>query len=381
MNSTVLREKIGETSIVQSVIYDDKMPEYEKNVAIFVHTLKHGGSQRAVETLLKRFIQMGYGVFIFSPINGTYSEIFAEKYGAIIFITDESQCLNGTERDVLYHFDKVIINSIGGYRYAYYYLNKDIPCVWWVHEEEFVIKNMVKQLDPILLGSSNLIFAFPWSEPISVWNNYYPKHKTVFLPIEIEDNLKTPTIEDDLGKGNRLRILIPGSYQLQKGFHIALEAIIKLESVGISDYEAVFCGYVGDEEYYNTISEIAENHSNIKILKEISEEEMEDYISWSDCVIIPSLFDAGPLTAIEALKHRKLLIVSNSTGASGFVKDCESAFVFQNENTEELFKRLLLVYNDRVTLDNLRTRGRRVYENHFTKEKVDKFFYDLFGDI
>ncbi len=377
MNSTALKKQLCTTSIIQEVIYDDEAPEYERNVAIFVHTLSQGGSQRAVETLLKRFLKKNYGVFIFSPVNGVYANIFAEKYGASVFILDESKCLYGTERDVLYDFDMVIINSLCSCRYAQYYTNKDIPCVWWIHEGELVINNFANNIDPIVIGSSNFIFAFPWGASIKAWKKLFPDSQTELMPIEVEDS----KIKEANKVNNVFKIFIPGSYQVHKGFHIALQAIIKLEALGISDYEATFCGYIENEDYYKIISKEIEKHENIKIVGEISKNEMDKYMSESDCVVIPSVFDAGPLTAIEALMHGKIVILSDSTGASDFVKDCENAFVFPNESVDELFKRLLLIYNDRNKLEDIRINGRRVYEKYFSDEKIDLAFEGLICGI
>ena len=363
------------SSIVKKSCYSSNNLDYEKNIAVYVHTLKQGGSQRAVESLLKRFKKKNYGMFIFSPTEGEYMEKYKDIYEANVFVLDDNISLFGEERENLSYFNIIIINSLCSYRYAYYYANTNIPCIWWIHETETVIKNGFGGLDSILLGSRNYIFAFPWIEPMRYWERLFPKSTIIHLPIEVEDTYKEDftNVETD----TKFRILIPGSYQIEKGFHVALEALIKLDAMGINDYEATFCGYIGNEEYYATIAEWGKKNDNINVLKEVSKEEMDKLIRQSDCVVIPSIFDAGPLTAVETMVQKKIVIISDTTGVANFLNDCDSAFVFKSENSEDLLKRILMVYYDKVKLQFLSEKGRKIYEKHFSESVVDSIFEGL----
>ena len=372
VNTIELRDKICSCSIIKTAYYDEDMMNYDKNAVVFVHMLKQGGSQRAVESLISRLSNLGYGIFIISPVDGCNSEIFAERYNACVLITNGNAVLSGDDRSVLYAFDIVFINSICSYLYAFYYVNTNIPCIWWIHEEETFIEYFYKYLNPVIIYSKNYFFAFPWKEPIDTWNRLYPGTKVCILPIEVEDK-KT----QDLTQNNKLKLLIPGSYSAQKGFHVMVPAVAKLIQSGAKSFTAEFCGYIVDNELFEYVLKSREMMDGITVTGEVTKEELDKKMAEADCIVVPSTFDSGPLTAIEALMHEKILIVSDVTGASKFVRDCESAFVFQNKNVEELYKRLLLVYHDRDKLDNIRKNGRKVYEENFTKEVIDYKFIEM----
>ena len=376
MKTDELRNIICSMPFAVTAYYDEEPRNFEKNACVFVHTLEQGGSQKAAGALIERLTGHGYGVFVISPVDGKYAGIYAENAGVCVVVIDDSVDLIGTARDNLLLFDMVFINSFCSFRYSLYYVNTDIPCIYWIHEGVEITKDNIKNIDHILVGSKNLTYAFPWLKPLRMWEEAFPHVKTAFLPIEVEDVFEEKTDK----ASDRVRFLIPGSYYPHKGFHVALQAIVMMEAKGFRNYEAVFCGYGYGGEYYETISRACSKYDNIRLLGELGKEELYDRISQADCVIVPSLFDAGPLTAVEALMYGKAVIVSDSCGISGFIEDCNNGFVFSNEDYEELFKRMLIVYHDKTALGELCRRGRDVYKRNFSKEVMDDAFEGLIKD-
>ena len=116
-----LRNTICAIPFVASVYYDETATVRDSNVGIFVHTLEQGGSQRAIESLIDRLIRRKCGVFILSPVDGEYATVYAEKYGACVFVTDDRVDLSADDRDKLRLFDIVFINSFCSFRYSLYY--------------------------------------------------------------------------------------------------------------------------------------------------------------------------------------------------------------------------------------------------------------------
>ena len=320
MKTDELRNTICAIPFVASVYYDETATVRDSNVGIFVHTLEQGGSQRAIESLIDRLIRRKYGVFILSPVGGEYATVYAEKYGACVFVTDDRVDLSADDRDKLRLFDIVFINSFCSFRYSLYYINTNTPCIYWIHEGVEITGDNIENIDRIIVGSRNCLYAFPWLKPLSMWKEAFPQVKTAFLPIEVKDVSKEAVKK----KTGKTRFLIPGSYNPHKGFHVAVQAFVLMEASGYTDYEAVFCGYDDKGEYYETISEACSRYSNISIIGELGQKELYEQMSEADCVIVPSLFDAGPLTAVEALMHEKALIVSDSCGISQFIEDSTS---------------------------------------------------------
>ena len=374
MRTDELRAQLEKLPIVEKIYSAEKLYISDRNIGIYVHTLEEGGSQRAVEFLVNKLIDRGYGVCVFSPIDGKYADIYSDRCKALVVRMDDSIGLYGDDRTVIRSFEAVFINSMLSYRYLLYYINTDIPCYMWIHEGEKVIRHYLKATDPIIYGSENITYAFPWKAPMRLWEEMFPKSKTAYLPIEVSDVQLQP---ERRVQNSEIRFFFPGAYVIHKGFHVAVQSLILLEAGGAKDFKAYFCGYECESEYYRKLKEICDGHENITLLGELNKEEMEEQLCLADCVVTPSILDAGPLTAVEALSHEKLLVISDATGVSEYIKDCVNGFVFQSENVQELYKRLLLVYHDVKGLGEISRRGRAVYEQFFTAKAMDEALEQL----
>ena len=371
-----IREKLCSTPLVIKAYYDEAAPVKEKNVGIFVHTLGEGGSQRAVEALIPRLERAGYGVYILSSEDGKYAQIYSENYGACVLVLDEMSCVLGEGRASMRLFDLVVINSFCSDMFSLYYADTEIPCIWWSHEGNEVVDNYIKNLNQTLIRSKNFVYAFPWVNPMSLWEQTYPEVKTAYLPIEVKDSYTGAT-----NTGEKVRFFVPGSYKTYKGFHIALQAFITMMATGMTDFEAIFCGYDHDSEYYKTLEKACEKYSNIKLLGELDQSEMDEQFSEADCVVIPTTLDAGPLTAVEALMHKDILVISDAAGVSGIIQDCVNGFVYPSDNVVELYKRLIMVYHDKASLEGIAAGGRSIYEEFFASEAMDVAFDELMSEL
>ncbi len=378
MKTDRLKKIVCALPFVTDVYEHEGSKVYDKNAVIFVHTLKQGGSQRAVELLIERLNGQDFGVFVLSPVTGEYADIYSKEYDACVIITDPDIVLPGDARKDLYRFDIAIFNSFCSFEYSLYYINTGIPCVYWLHEGEEVTKQNVDNIDRIIIGGSNCLYAFPWPKPLKMWEDAYPYAKTLLLPIEVEDLYKGCRKDEPK---DRIRFLIPGNYNPHKGFHIVVQALLIMEARGYKDYEAVFCGYDAQGEYYDIIANACSNVERITLLGELGKEELYKQISEADCVIVPSVFDAGPLTAVEALMMSKALIVSDACGMSALIKDCYNGLVFGKEDYNELLNKMMFVYQYRNSLTELGGRGRIVYEENYTKEIMDRAFDELLETV
>ncbi|MCR4937579.1 MAG: hypothetical protein K5987_05430, partial [Lachnospiraceae bacterium] len=107
-------EKLEKLSFVRKLYRPSgfRMAEGTKIIAIFCHTLKEGGSQRAVESLIEKIEKLGFSICVFSPEDGKYASIYTDKYKTYTIVSDMGISLHGYERDMLQGFAAVFINSI-----------------------------------------------------------------------------------------------------------------------------------------------------------------------------------------------------------------------------------------------------------------------------
>lgn len=360
------------------VFLNPNATKQEKVCFVYVHTLAAGGSQMALESLLPRLKEKNFSIWIISPIDGVYHDtFFAEQYSAHI-ILQKDFCISDSLRTFLTQTaDLVVINSICSNQFAYYYINTTVPVIWWYHEANNVMLKMTSYFPHPNMLSKNFHFVGPWLRTNRDFHMVYTANSTS-LSIEVADSFRASSPNEEHAK---IQFLIPGSYALHKGFLNALKAICELPPQFLEKSEFTFCGYISEESFYNQILEFAEKIPNVNVLGYQTREQLDTLYEEADCVIIPSLYDAGPLTAIEALMHEKLCIVSNAAGASDYITDCVNGFVYPSDNTDELLKRLLLIIQDFSSLKSIAQKGRQVYLDNFSKDAVDAQFGNIYDTI
>ena len=119
---------------------------------------------------------------------------------------------------------------------------------------------------------------------------------------------------------------------------------------------------------------------NVAIEGPLTREELYRKYAASDCVIILTRMDAGPLTAVEAAMFGRIVIISDAAGLSENFEDCVSGFVFPSENVEELLKRIMLVICDFPKLAAIGERARHVYEANFSPDTARDVLVKLIGE-
>lgn len=358
------------------VFLNPNATEQKKVCFVYVHTLAAGGSQMALESLLPRLKEKGFGIWVISPEDGIYRDILLQGQYAVHVIIQKDYCISDSLRTFLAQTtDLVVVNSICSNLFAYYYINTAVPVIWWFHEAINVMSEYTDFMPHPKLVSSNFHFVGPWTKTNRDFHKAYDADSSL-LAIEVADAFVATQTKHD-----KIRFLLPGSYSPHKGFPNALRAICQLPPHFLERAEFTFCGYIAVQSLYDQILEFASKIPNVNILGFQNREQLDSLYEDSDCIIIPSLFDAGPLTAVEALMHQKLCIVSDTTGAADYITDCVNGFVYPSDNDSELLKRLMLIIQDFAAMKGIAKKGRQLYLENFTKQAIDAQFDELYSTI
>lgn len=352
----------------------ENLVEYDKNVLIFVHTLKAGGSQYAVQCLIKELHCLGYGAYVVSPIDGIYRDIFVEKLGATVVIHNIYKLTDDYLSFLREAFDLVFLNScVKGS--AQIYLNMKVPAIWWMHETFGTIQDSFFDgpWRPDQL-SDNFLVASPWKKVAEEFADKIKK-KMQLLPIYVEDDYCKDI--DNRETSKRKVFLIPGSYETRKGFHKVVEAIVQLNQKEMANVEFWFVGFIMEQGLYDGMKELSQYISNIKILGESSREEMNAYYEMADCVIVPTLMDSGPLTAVESLMHKKVCIISDATGVTAYMTDGKNALVYDVSAADGLLNKIRYYMENEKEMIAVAEKGRELYLSTFSEAAVIKSLEEL----
>ncbi len=361
-----------------SLIYepggDNVFSDKQRMILCIVPNLSLNGAQTVLRELL-HLIQKTYryDFLIISPDDGEYRNIYLQD-GYIVCIRKYVYAYHQMREAIQNGFDAVILNTALVHPYSLFFINTNVPVLWWIHESEEHLKSQCRDMPNPYLLSSNIRILSVTDKVDEAFNELY-KYRTSIMHMSIEDH-RDVYISDDTNK-DRVLFVIPGAYIPIKGQDIMLKAIIRLPKEVRERAKFIFCGYVveGNERYYEDIVRLSEKIECVEHMGQLSKEEIYRLYSSCDCVVAPSRVDSTPTTIVEAMMFEKITIVSSNCGIAKYITDCINGFVFYSE--DELFQRLMLVISDIDSIRNIGVRGREIWKNEFSPARIEEIINGL----
>jgi glycosyltransferase involved in cell wall biosynthesis len=234
------------------------------------------------------------------------------------------------EKPDIVHFHQ-ISNSNGMSIFHFAAVKKlGIPVVFTIHlqgwERSRLIKKVFEIADRIILLSDwyheFLKKKYRIAEKVSVIKSGLP----YFERNEIAERAESEC----------LRLLYVGRVAPEKGLHILLKAIKKIDYklVSLSIY-----GQISDEEFYKKCLLFCENKRNVEWHGFVKNTEIAKVISGYDFLVLPSIVqEMSPLVVLEAFSVGVPVIGSNSGGISEVVQDGVNGFLFEMSKSKSLKK-------------------------------------------
>lgn len=312
-----------------------------------------------LELLVKRI-----GIHVVASNGGEFEKKLREKdirYEIQNVITPQSIDLGNV--------DAVFLNTSSVHYYALLLQNTNIPVHWWFHESYEQLVQQQQNFVHLGLLSDNFHFYGVTPKVLRGLKKLFDVDARL-LPMAVKD-----VYDDTKEMSIQPLVFIPGAYSYIKGQDILLKTIAGLPKDILNSFEFVFAGYKMETQkaYYDELKAFAKMFPNVHILDALERDEVYEYYRKSVCVMAPSRIDSTPTTIVEALMLGKLCIVSDGAGISELMTDCVNGFVYPCEDTNELFKRLLLVLKDYRKLETIQQNARKLYEDNFSGNRVNEW--------
>jgi len=183
-----------------------------------------------------------------------------------------------------------------------------------------------------------------------------PKEKVVHLPYFINTNFASTTTETK--KENY--VLFLGRLSEEKGIGVLIEAMQELPNIQLK-----VIGPGLEEQKIKTYL-TAHNIKNIELLGYKTGKDLYKIISQSQCLIIPSIwYEVTGLVILEAYLNNTPVIGSDIGGIPEVVKDKETGYLFQTNNSQELTEKIKLIFKNYENQEIMAANGRKlIAENH-----------------
>ncbi|OCL97533.1 N,N'-diacetylbacillosaminyl-diphospho-undecaprenol alpha-1,3-N-acetylgalactosaminyltransferase [Aliarcobacter thereius] len=187
--------------------------------------------------------------------------------------------------------------------------------------------------------------------------------------LEINDIKKSLNLSDEF------IVSIVGRVEEEKGQHIVLEAVEKLRQNGLN-IKALVVGHYMDKNYFENLK----SKYSSDIFTGFKSNPM-DYMQISDCFVLATKNETFGLVLIEAMKNGICVLGSNSGGPLEIIDDKETGLLFEAMNSEDLSKKLTLLFNDNELKQTLAKNGQKKADKYFDSkiqfEELKKILEEL----
>lgn len=324
-----------------------------RDILFVSHELSMTGAPHALYNAVRHSIEEGDFCVILCPQDGPMRQEFL-KLGAVVII-DEGH--NFLFRQFARNFDLVVANTLSTY-WAIEHLNGDIvDVVWWVHEGDEGVKCNINLMPSKLEDNIHVYCASEYSD-ISL-KKYGFNYKTNILRLGVLDKISD---YKKLPQEKKIFLTV-GSIEKRKGQKILMDSISMLPNDVKNDAEFYVIGKVVDQNYKDDICKKLPD--NVHFLDVMKQEELMKYYSIATAVIIPSTDEPTSMVGIEGLMLEIPVICSTRVGLSAFLKNGESALIFENKNAVALSEIIVSICRNSIDIKKIGKAGRTVFENTY----------------
>ena len=237
--------------------------------------------------------------------------------------------------------------------------------IWWLHEgsETYV-------------DGHTAFFPLPIRENVSVYCvGRYAQQTLKDFGVDIPNRSLLYGIVDRAAlhpiiPHEKVRFVLCGSIFDRKNQLLLIKAVELLSPPLREKAEFILIGGNGDEAYYQKVVKAAQGYACIRMLGTMPNSDVLDWYAASDCVVLPSIDDPMPVVLTEGMMLRRIILCSDRTGTSAYIREGINGFVFSHKDASELAEKIayIIEHVHDPAMDALRENGRKVFEEQFTTD-------------
>lgn len=182
------------------------------------------------------------------------------------------------------------------------------------------------------------------------------------------DKHQKKLIKDKFGiPHGKVIIGIVGSIHFRKGHDVLINAISKLTAELKKCIHLIIVGD-GDNDEELLLHQLLENNKLLPLSSKFKFQDPKPIYDVVDIFVLPSRLEGFPLVTLEAFMSGCCVVRSNVEGAYDQIKDRETGFIFQSEDSDALSNILQKLIIDKDLRESVAARGRDFALANFTSE-------------
>jgi glycosyltransferase involved in cell wall biosynthesis len=151
-----------------------------------------------------------------------------------------------------------------------------------------------------------------------------------------------------------------------KGHGVLLQAMAQIRQE-VQDVKLIF---IGDGSLRPQLESYVRQHGMEEAVRLVGQQkDIENWFALCDATVLPSFYEAFPLTVLESLAAGKPIIASSVGGIPEVIHDLSTGILVPPGDAEALSRAILKIYHNRQWASSLAVNGRRLVEQHFSLDE------------
>lgn len=343
-------------------------------VLLVTHTLDNTGAPRALINMALSIKESGNIPVILSFKNGALKKK-CDKNGIPVLLEPLSlfkKKLDFTTIRFLDSFDCIILNTIVSLSIAPAFEKVKSYKIAWIHEGRIEFekskstidyRKCFRYVDEVFAGG---YYAKTYAD------NYLPEEKkSKILLYGIEDKEDMETNVDELHERNgKIRISVLGTLCERKGQDLVIDALNYVDPSIMDKIQIDFVGSEREADITKMLNSALSVFNNVKYIEEMPLDDLLNYMkNEMDILLCPSRDDPMPIVVTEAMRLKKVVIVSQNTGTFGFINNGENGYVLDELTPHGVSKMIEdVVFNYMEKNNSIGENAYKIYKENFTMD-------------
>jgi glycosyltransferase involved in cell wall biosynthesis len=211
--------------------------------------------------------------------------------------------------------------------------------------------------------------------------NILPERQAViYHPTKMQDQATARSVDEASAHRTMTNLLFISRISFRKGLEYIVELSHRLDNLSGQIQIDVIGGYTQWSDYRGHLKEL--NPNTARYRGELPHPEMMATYDSADILLVPSLYEPGPIVVSEALSRGLCIIASDAVGAGEIVEgDCFRSFQSENMDEFERQVRQLIVDLNTTRRQELRQSAREQARKHFEPDKIAQDMLLLFEKV
>lgn len=356
--------------VVRLICHNNNSRHYKKRILVISTNLNYNGGTMAAVNAVKALEQRGYMAVLAAPSGSKKFINDMADQNINIVLCPSVYYPDPEDMQWIMQFDFVIVNVFQMISCASE-VSKQKPVLWWLHEagERYsdIYRNTKKEFHEYdNLAKIKKIYITAVSEVAKRnFEKYYPNRVDGILPYGVPDEYVFG--ENDEGEGLRFTFAIIGSICKLKAQNVLLKSIMHFNQKEMERIELWIIGEESsDKEYCKGIRMAAEKIPQVKMLGNLTRNEMKNIYKKIDAVVCASMEECLPTVIVEGMMYGKLCITTDATGIVDYIIDKENGFICKVGDENSLYETMKWIIENKDKRNLIKENARKTYEKYFT---------------